>query len=521
MQRLLSVWKGLTLRQRIIVITATVAMFVAILGMSRMASSPTMAVLYSGLEPDAAGQVVAALEQQNVAHQVRGNSIYVDVASRDSLRITLASQGLPANGTKGYELLDSLTGFGTTSRMFDAAYWRAKEGELARTIAASAQVAMARVHLAVASGDPFRNNEPPSASVTVKPNGGGISDAHTRSLTFLVASSVAGLSPDRVTIMDTNGTLLGVAAGNEASGVAKGQSEDMRTRILRLLEARVGSGNAVVEVSIDTEHERQEITERVVDPNSVIAISTDTEERNNESNGTSSGGVTVASNLPDGDAASDNGNSREQGNETRERVNYEFSETQREISRPAGAIKRITLAILVNHQSAPDGSGGTELQPRSEQELSDLRELVASAAGLDEARGDQLTIKSMAFEPVKTEGTAAVSSASLNQNLDVMSLVKLAILALVSLGLGVFVIRPILSKATQATVPQLPSEALTGVVEFEDLEQSQNQASQKTENLPDLSRPDPMERFRELIGDRQDESIQILQAWLTEKGEKV
>ena len=231
--------------------------------------------------------------------------------------------------------------------------------------------------------------------------------------------------------------------------------------------------------------------------------------------------MTVASNLPDGDAASDNGNSREQGNETRERVNYEFSETQREISRPAGAIKRITLAILVNHQSAPDGSGGTELQPRSEQELSDLRELVASAAGLDEARGDQLTIKSMAFEPVKTEGTAAVSSASLNQNLDVMSLVKLAILALVSLGLGVFVIRPILSKATQATVPQLPSEALTGVVEFEDLEQSQNQASQKTENLPDLSRPDPMERFRELIGDRQDESIQILQAWLTEKGEKV
>ena len=70
-------------------------------------------------------------------------------------------------------------------------------------------------------------------------------------------------------------------------------------------------------------------------------------------------------------------------------------------------------------------------------------------------------------------------------------------------------------------MPQLPSEALTGVVEFEDLEQSQNQASQKTENLPDLSRPDPMERFRELIGDRQDESIQILQAWLTEKGEKV
>ena len=239
MQRLLSVWKRLTLRQRIIVITATVAMFVAILGMSRMASSPTMAVLYSGLEPDAAGQVVAALEQQNVAHQVRGNSIYVDVASRDSLRMTIASQGLPANGTKGYELLDSLTGFGTTSRMFDAAYWRAKEGELARTIAASAQVAMARVHLAVASGDPFRNNEPPSASVTVKPNGGGISDAHARSLTFLVASSVAGLSPDRVTIMDTNGTLLGVAAGNEASGVAKGQSEDMRTRILRLLEARV------------------------------------------------------------------------------------------------------------------------------------------------------------------------------------------------------------------------------------------------------------------------------------------
>lgn len=172
MQQLLNAWTGLDLRRQIIVIAATVAMFFAVLAMSRMATAPSMTLLYAGLENGAAGDVVRSLEQRGVVFDVRGGSIFVDSKERDQLRLTLASEGLPANSNSGYELLDSLSGFGTTSQMFDAAYWRAKEGELARTIVASPHVSMARVHIATTGSNPFQRGITPKASVSITPNGG-------------------------------------------------------------------------------------------------------------------------------------------------------------------------------------------------------------------------------------------------------------------------------------------------------------------------------------------------------------
>jgi flagellar M-ring protein FliF len=120
-QQIVNVWTGLELRRQIIVIIATGAVFLGILAMSRMATTPSMTLLYSGLENGAAGEVVRALEQRGAVFEIRGSSIFVDANQRDELRMTLASEGLPANSNKGYELLDSLSGFGTTSQMFDAA----------------------------------------------------------------------------------------------------------------------------------------------------------------------------------------------------------------------------------------------------------------------------------------------------------------------------------------------------------------------------------------------------------------
>ena len=116
MQQLLNAWTGLDLRRQIIVIVATGAMFFAILAMSRMASAPTMTLLYAGLENGTAGDVVRALEQRGVTFEVRGGSIFVASADRDQLRMTLASEGLPANSNRGYELLDTLSGFRSEER---------------------------------------------------------------------------------------------------------------------------------------------------------------------------------------------------------------------------------------------------------------------------------------------------------------------------------------------------------------------------------------------------------------------
>ena len=324
MQQLLNLWNALDARRRIIVILASVAMFAAVLSIARMASTPSMSLLYSGLESGAAGEVVAALEQRGVAYDVRGGAIMVDAARRDELRMTLAGEGLPANSARGYELLDNRSGFGTTSQMFNAAYWRAKEGELARTIVSHPAITTARVHIANSGNNPFQRDVTGSASVSLTTGPGGITSAQARALQFLIASAVTGLSPDDVSIINGDGELIS-APDEVPSNTVDDRAESIRQKVTRLLEARVGPGNAMVEVSVETVTRSEMLRERVIDPDSRTVISTDTEERSGTSSDTG-GDVTVASNIPDGEAGGDSSSS--QNSETRERVNYEISETE-------------------------------------------------------------------------------------------------------------------------------------------------------------------------------------------------
>jgi flagellar M-ring protein FliF len=532
LQNLVSIWSALDLRKKAIVLGATLAMFLAILALARAAGEPRMVLLYAGLESGTAGQIVAALDQRAIAYEVRGDSIFVDVNERDSLRMALAAEGLPAAGGAGYELLDSLTGFGTTSQMFDAAYWRAKEGELARTILAAPEVKAARVHIAQAPAGPFRRDDRPTASVTVTTSSGALSEEQARAFRHLIASAVAGMRPEDVQVIDAVGGLVTTDSDTPA-GNAKDRAGEIKHNVERLLEARVGPGKAIVEVALDLITDSEQITERKFDPQGRVAISSETEERSE--NSTDPGGdVTVASNLPEGDAAG-GGNGQSQASETRERVNYEVSETQRELLRGPGGVRRLTVAVLIDGQMVTAADGTSAWQPRSEEELATLRELVAAAVGLDEARGDILTLKSLEFQVPATLGTEA--QASLLPPLgpiDMMSVIQIAALAVVALLLGLFVLRPILAsgrKSQEALPPtELPlalpgssaasGQAITGEID-------------DGFSLPDLPmvdlmgeadaalQEDPATRLRRLIEERQAESIEILRGWLEPEEERV
>lgn len=522
-KQLSDLWSALDIRRRIVVLLATVAMFAAVLGLARLASAPSLTLLYSGLEGPAAGEVVRALEQRGAVYEVRGGAIFVETGQRDELRMTLASDGLPRNGGQGYELLDSLTGFGTTSRMFDAAYWRAKEGELARTIAASPQVESARVHIATPAATPFRRETRATASVFVTGAGVAVTSANARAFRHLVASAVAGLEPEDVSVIDASGGLLAPGEDDTPATGSDDRAETLRDRVQRLLEARVGQGNAVVEVAVETVTDAESIRERRYDPEGRVAISTETEERSATSQNSGTGGdVTVASNLPDEGGAAGS-ESRSQDSETRERVNYEVSEVEREVIRAPGAVRRITVAALVNGVSAGDGAAP---EPRATEELDELRDLIASAVGFDEERGDRITIKSMAFEPLTELGTEASPGWIDRLALDASRLIQIGVLALVALLLGLFVVRPVLTRS--GALPQLaPPEgdtdaALTGEVTDDDF------------TLPDLpivsgfdsalpglggDGSDPVARLRGLIGERQEETVEILRSWLDEETE--
>lgn len=530
MLQIRNIWAGLDKRRQIMVIAAAVGVVVSLTAIARLAATPSMKLLYAGLESGAAGEVVSSLEQRGIPFEVRGGAIYVPAADRDELRMTLAGQGLPANGGRGYELLDSLNGFGTTSQMFNAAYWRAKEGELARTIVASPRIAQARVHIASSGGNPFQRGVEPTASVSVAPGNGKVSSEQADAIRYLVASAVPGLRVEKVAVIDANGTLVGPADA-DAGNSADDRAERMRQRVLRLLEARVGLGNAVVELSLDMVTETESIRARKIDPAARVAISTEVEESSDASRNLSDS-VTVASNLPDGDGAGgDESNST--ASTSRERINYEISETETEILRVPGAVRRLTIAVLVDGQA--DSATGA-FQPRSDAELESLRELVESATGFDAGRGDVITIKSMDLPVVEERGAAAKASFWQSMQIDVMSLVQLTTLALVSLVLGLFVIRPVLAKPplpvdrapAPLAAPEQKSGAATKVLTGEIQEPGDAAASPLAGGAVPLpvqtgteSSNEPVDRLRAMIGNRQEETVEILRSWLEEREERV
>lgn len=530
MNDLLSFWRGLDMIRRLWLIAATLGVFLAVLGLSRLGSGTGQSLLYAGLDPRTAGEVIAALDQSGTVYEVRGDAIYVSTADRDSLRMQLAGQGLPSTGGQGYELLDGLSGFGTTSQMFDAAYWRAKEGELARTALAIAGVRSARVHISSQGSGAFLRDSKVTASITVTMSSGGLTREQADALRHLVASSIGRMSPSEVTVIDSVSGVI--PPGDDKAGAeAGGQRADaIKRNVERLLAARVGSGNAVVEVSVDLVRDREAITERRIDPKGRVAIASESETRSDQAT-EPSGQVTVASNLPAGDAQSGSAG-RSQSTSNRERLNYDVSETQRELLREPGAIRRMTIAVLVDGVRTTDANGLSTWVARSDQELADLRELVVSAAGIDEARGDILTLKSMEFAGIPTAGTEASAGSSLfSGQIEVMSALQMAILATVILVLTLFVVRPVLMQARQTSVRGLerpaPSAALppptadarsvptalSGEIDDGD-PPSLSVINPRQETLAEGPGNDPVERLKRLIDSRQEESVEILRGWL-------
>ncbi len=517
MNQIFSVWDALEPRKRVVAVLAAVAVFVAVLGLARMINQPHLSLLYAGLDSSTSGDIVTSLEASGVTYEVRGSAIYVDNSQRDEVRMSLAGQGLPANGVAGYELLDGLSGFGTTAQMFDAAYWRAKEGELARTILASPQVRSARVHISNTVRGAFGRSEKMTASVIVTMGGNGLGAKQAKAMRFLVASAVSGMAPEDVSVIDS-ATGIVLAAGSEADAVAGDdiatRTASMRANIERLLAARVGIGKAVVEVNIDADMNSETTVERVLDPEGRVAISSDVEEQSSSASG-SPQGVTVASNLPDGDA-NGAGASQSSDSVSRERVNYEVSEVRREKVKVPGEIRRISVAVLVDGVTTFDDAGEATWSERSEQEMASLKELVQSAIGYDAARGDVVTISTMQFSPPTDAGTLATAGPLDFLGVNAMSLIQMGFLGAVAVALGMFVLKPIFT----TPVPQSKADLVSSVeAALGEIAEPGAGTSGEIELNPEVlqdpsSEQQRIDHLKKTVSERADDSKAILEDWL-------
>nr|WP_277988623.1 flagellar basal-body MS-ring/collar protein FliF [Salipiger bermudensis] len=392
-------WKRLT-----VLGGAGVAMvFAMFFGLSAV-TTPDYVALYRDLSPAEAGRMVESLEQAGIRSRtdMAGTAVSVPGEDMARARMLLAGAGLPNDGTPGWEIFDEASGLGMNTFMQRVNRARAMEGELARSIQTIDGVEAARVHLVLPEREPFSRERPrPSASVIVR-GSRQVGMRQARAIRSLVASAVPDLAPAQVTVLSATGeTILSEdgEAGSEASlQSARAQIEDrLGQRIAQILSARVGAGNARVQVSVDLTTERQVVREQTYDPDQRVVRSTETREETREDQTAAGGEVGVADDIPAALAADVPGNNRNTANSTNEIVNYEIGGTSSETVREPGDIEKVSVAVLVNGIYNVQDGGAVDYEERSQEELQRLEALVQSAIGFDEARGDSVEVVSLRF----------------------------------------------------------------------------------------------------------------------------
>jgi flagellar M-ring protein FliF len=393
--------------------------------------------------------------------------------------------------------------------MFDATYWRAKEGELARTILASPGVRLARVHIAAPKRAAFsREAERASASVTVSMARGALGPDQAMAMRFLVALAVPGLDAENVAVIDSDrGVVLAPGANDTmvAGGAEADQERELERSLVDLLEARVGVGNARVKVSIELSREQATLFERTIDPQSRMVTRSESTNAS-ESGNDGSGVVTVASNLPEGDANSTTTAGRRERNEAREALQYDASERRLETITAPGTRKRVQVAAMINEIPRRSEDGETTFEARTPEELQALQNLIAAAVGFDTSRGDVVTVESLAFDMPESEGETAKRNGVMDfLSANAMGILQLVIPAIVTLILALFVLKPLLTSgaakpvaATAALAP--PPVALNAAT------------------APAAPQLTPVEEMSRIAAERRPEATALLTDWLDEKG---
>ncbi len=443
----------------IAVIALTISLMVGIMLWSERVDYQ---VLYSNLTQEDAGQVVNKLKEMKVPFRVDGNAIYVPSSKVYELRLELASQGVPQGGGVGFEIFDK-TQLGVTEFVQRLNYVRALQGELARTIRQLSEVDQVRVHIAIPERTIFtEKEEKPSASVVLKLKAGRVlSQGQIGGIMHLVSSSVEGLIPDRVTIIDNMGNMLSKPADGDVVADAKQRDyqkavdRDFETKLASMLEGIVGKGKVIVRASTKIDYSQVEKTEESYDPDTIAMRNVQRSQE--KSSGAVTGGIPgVLSNQPGQQPpTAAPGAAPTSSQKSSENINYEVSRSVSKIIQPRGEVKSVSVAVLV------DGTYTKQrdkivYKARSEEELGKYNEIVKAAIGFNKDRGDQVIVENVPFETVPEEGERVDYVRAIISILKY--LVPLALIVLIIF----FVIKPVIE--TLKSIPKpLPAPAVLPV----------------------------------------------------------
>ncbi len=409
-----AIWKQLGIHQRVTVLAAALMVVGGLIGLAIWSNRADYGLLYGRLDEGEAAKVVAVLDEAKVPYRIGqgGGSIYVPTDKVYSMRMQLATRGIPRGGEGvGFEIFDKQN-FGLSDFVQRANYVRAVQGELARTIGQLDMVDAARVMIVMPENRLLTDSQRrPTASVFIRTrNQGRLEPQTVNSIRFLVANAVEGLQANHVTVVDNQGNVLSEnsdtdsVAGLSATQltIRQAMEKDLSRKAEEMLTKVLGPGQAIVRVAAELSFDTITRLEDKFDPEGQVIRTSTVDDETSDMTTASGGGVAgITTNLgSETNNASSNplNNSRTKKKTTTSE--YEINRVTSNVTMAPGGVKRLSAAVFVAAKMEGEGAN-RKVVPRSDDELKRLKNIVQSALGLqlaaDGTRQDELNLEEMPF----------------------------------------------------------------------------------------------------------------------------
>ena len=447
-------------------------------------SRPSMETLYAGLDRQDVSSIGSALRDADILFDVSadGTTVSVRYGQTAQARMLLAEKGLPHSANAGYELYDKMGSLGLTSFMQDITRVRALEGELARTIQSMAGVKAARVHIVLPDEGSFRRaKQPATASVLIRAT--TVDDAHAaQAIRHLVASAVPGMTPDNVTVLSADGSVL--ASGDDSANAAPGKMLDLEKQISRevgdnirkTLAPSLGVNNLQISVAAKLNTDTKQTAETTYDPDRRVERSTRTvKETQNTQNSSATPPTTAGQNVPQAQTPGQSGKqSNEETSKKEDLTNYEVSSKTVTTVSAGYAVEHLSIAVVLNKAALLTSLGQKAGGEVPAAKLAEIEQLAASAAGFEKARGDTIKVMAVDFvdsgKELEAVPSAGIMDALLRQS---GTLINAAMILGVTLLVLFFAVRPLTRVLTAPSgeviaagpggFPALPMEPTMGI----------------------------------------------------------
>ncbi|MBU1196469.1 MAG: flagellar M-ring protein FliF [Proteobacteria bacterium] len=419
-ERIITTFKELPVARKIALGLFALIVVVGFTSLFILTNKTPFKAAYHGLEKDDAAMVVEKLKADNIAYRLTGDgtTILVPEESVYDVRLSMAREGIPKGGGVGFEIFDK-TEFGTTEFVQKINKTRAIQGELARTISAFDEVKSARVMIVLPKESVFAEEvKEPSASILLELNS-DLAKENVEAIAHLVASSIQGLTPKLVTIVDTAGRILFEGKSEEEQAKITAQNfadaqykykirfeENLAKRIQSMLERIVGKDKAIVRVTSEMDFSKDDVNEEIYDPLERGGEFVRSRKNRAEQMKTISEETPTPSSVnpivgEDGLAGLQN---NELVNKSDDTFNFEISKRIREVQKPMAVLSRLSVAAVVDgkyeYRDDENGKRQKVYIPRSEEEMKQFRDIVIKSMGYNEDRSDQVSMESFPFASI-------------------------------------------------------------------------------------------------------------------------